>query len=500
MILHTNTIYGAVSGVECGAEGIVVYRGIPYAAPPVGSLRFKAPQPPVAWDGERCCDRFADACIQPPRPRGSFYEREFYRHDVHAYPPPWGEDCLYLNIWTPAKSQEDNLPVMVWIHGGGFTQGYSHEPRSDGETLAKNGVVVVSINYRLGIFGFFGSGELFRESGFCGNYAILDQIEALKWVRNNIAGFGGDPDRVTIFGQSAGAMSVQAITASPLSKGLVRRAICQSGAGLTVPEKRGTLEFLQRQGAEFMKAAGIADLEELRAVPAAELLDLAVKLGYNNLNALPMIADGYALPLDRGVAFKEGRCLDIEYLIGSTIDESKIYPDYARGEISQENFKEKMQGWFRVLGECCSPVDDEDALRLANRRVAIQWFAEHRAMACRLAETGSKPVYAYVFAKEPPGEDHPGVFHSACIWYAFGNFKYCWRPFTEDDERLSEIMVKYWTNFAKTGDPNGPGLPVWSPFDNEDRLEMKLDIPCGMHDFSGECPEVMRVTERLLDT
>lgn len=499
MILHTDTIYGAVSGIQSSTEGVAVYKGIPYAAPPVNDLRWKAPQPPSPWEGVRRCDHFGHACIQPLRAGGGFYEREFYRHDFHAYPPPWGEDCLYLNIWTPAVEKDERLPVMVWIHGGGFTQGYSHEPRSDGENLAKNGVIVVSINYRLSIFGFFGSEELEKESGFCGNYAILDQIAALQWVKDNISGFGGDPDNVTVFGQSAGAISVQAIAASPLSKGLVRRAICQSGAGLTVPEMRFGAEFLKRQGEEFRKTVGASGLEQLRAIPEKQLMEMTIQHGYANMMAFPLIADGYVLPIDKGLAFKQGDCLDIEYLIGSTIDESRIFPDYPKGEITRENFHEKMQGWYRMFGESCDPADDDDALRLANKRGGIQWFAEHRSLACMLAQNGSKPVYAYVFNREPPGEDHPGVFHSACIWYAFGTLKNCWRAFEDGDRRLSETMVKYWTNFAKTGDPNGPGLPMWSPFRNEDRLEMKLDIECGMHDFTEECPEVMALTERLLE-
>lgn len=499
MILQAQTKYGTVQGIKSGAAGITIFKGIPYAKPPVGELRWKAPKPPEKWNGVRLCDSFSDACIQPLREHGNFYEREFYRHNFHVYPPPWSEDCLYLNIWTPAQSADEKLPVMMWIHGGGFTQGYGHEPRYDGDTLAQHGVILVSINYRLNIFGFFGSRELTEESGFSGNYAILDQIAALQWIHDNIEAFGGDPNNVTMFGQSAGAISVQAIAASPLSKDLVHHAIAQSGAGLTVQEKRSGLHFLEKQGDAFMDKIGVCSLSELRAISGEELMKLTIDSGFSGINAFPVISDGYVLPEDRGLAFKNGNNLDIDYLVGSTIEESQIFPKFPEGSITKKNFKEKMQGWYRIMGESYNPKSDIEALALANSRAGIQWFAEHRSLAYQLAKRGEKPVYAYVFTREPPGEDQPGVFHSACIWYAFGSYRNCWRKFTELDKLLSDTMVKYWTNFAKTGDPNGQGLQEWKPFTIEEQLEMRLDIKCEMYDFADENPEVMIMTEKLLN-
>ena len=221
MLLTVNTKYGTVQGVACDAKGVAAYKGIPYAKPPIGDLRWQAPQKPDSWEGVRLCDTFGSPCMQTLRPEGNFYRTEFYTHKFHPYPPKWGEDCLYLNIWTAAENQKAGLPVMVWIHGGGFTQGYGHEPRYDGQTLASNGVILVSINYRLNIFGFFGCKALTEESARSGNYGILDQLAAIEWIKENIEAFGGNPNNITIFGQSAGAISVQTIAASPLAAGKV---------------------------------------------------------------------------------------------------------------------------------------------------------------------------------------------------------------------------------------------------------------------------------------
>ncbi len=209
MILGTRTKYGQVEGVATETKGVALFRGIPYARPPVGKYRWREPEPPDAWEGVRKCEFYGPACIQPEREKEDFYRKEFYQHRFHRYPPLWGEDCLYLNIWTPAETSDDGLPVMIWIHGGGYRQGYSHEPRTNGEAMARSGIVVVSVNYRLNIFGFFAHPALSKEQkGHSGNYGILDQAAALKWVRENIREFGGDPDNVTIFGESGGGRTV----------------------------------------------------------------------------------------------------------------------------------------------------------------------------------------------------------------------------------------------------------------------------------------------------
>ena len=503
MILKTITKYGVVEGRESGAKWISVFKGIPYAAPPVADLRWKPPRPPKAWEGTFRCHEFGDPCIQTPHPPGGFYEREFYRHSFHPYPPPWSEDCLYLNIWTPAKSTGDKLPVMMWIHGGGFTRGYGHEPRYDGEALAAKGVILVTINYRLGIFGFYGHRELTLENGFSGNYALLDQIAALRWIQENIKNFGGDEDNVTIFGQSAGAVSVQAIAASPLAKGLVHHAIMQSGGGLTVPEMRFELSDLEKSGEAFMKDAGVKSIAALRALSAKELLDIVVKTGRDNFAAFPVVRDGHVLLMDKGAAFLAGKHLDIDYLLGSTIDESQIFPAFPLGAVTKENFREtvlaKFGPRFRLLGDCCDPKDDNEAWFLLNRAPAMQLMAEHRSLAYAIDKARKNPVFSYVFARQPPGDDKPGVFHSGCICYALGTQRNCGRPFTPEDKKLSEIMVSYWTNFAKTGDPNGEGLPVWQPFTSSSQLEMKLDLSCGMWDFAPENPEVLKLQKLLLE-
>jgi len=501
MILTADTKYGIVEGQESEKKGISVFKGIPYALPPVGDLRWRAPQPPEKWEGVRKCNTFGTPCIQPLRPSGGFYEKEFYRHSFHSYPPSWSEDCLYLNIWTPAKAAGEKLPVMMWIHGGGFTQGYGHEPRYDGETLADKGVILVSINYRLTIFGYYGHPELTQESGFSGNYGILDQIAALQWIQDNIESFGGDSGNVTMFGQSAGAISVQAIAASPLAQGLVHHAIAQSGAGLTVPQMRFDLSCLEQTGMEFMEDAGVKSIAELRAIPAEKMLDIVVKTNRSSFSTFPIVADGYVLPMDKGTAFLAGKQLDIDYLVGSTIDESQIFPSFPPEAVTKESFRKTMAAkrgaWFEMLAGCCDPKDDHEAWTLLNKAPGIQWMAEHRALAYAVDKTRKKPVYSYLFTRQVPGDDNPGAFHSSCIWYAMGTQRNCWRTFTPEDEKLSGIMVSYWTNFAKTGDPNGEGLPIWTPFTTGSQLEMKLDLTCEMYDFAHENIEMAKLQKLL---
>jgi len=503
MILKVNTKYGIVEGQESGQKGISVFKGIPYATPPIGELRWRAPLPPEKWEGVRKCNAFGNPCIQLMRPSGGFYEKEFYKHSFHSYPPPWSEDCLYLNIWTPAKGVGEKLPVMMWIHGGGFIQGYGHEPRYDGETLAGKGVILVSINYRLTIFGYYGHPELTQESGFSGNYGVLDQIAALQWIRDNIEGFGGDPDNVTMFGQSAGAISVQAIAASPLAKGLVHHAIAQSGAGLSVPQMRFGLPFLEQRGVEFMEDAGAKSIAALRALPAEKVLDIIVKTNRDSFGAFPIVADGYVLPMDKGTTFLAGKQLDIDYLVGSTIDESQIFPSFQPEAVTKESFRktmvEKRGIWFKLLADCCDPKDDYEAWVLLNKAHGMQWMAEHRALAYVLDTMRKKPVYSYTFTRKVPGDDNPGAFHSSCIWYAMGTHRNCWRTFTPEDEKLSETMVSYWTNFAKSGNPNGEGLPVWNPFTTGSQLEMKLDLTCEMYDFAHENSEMIKLQKLLAE-
>src|SRR5499427_3758474 len=304
---------GQLRGTSAG--GVRVFKGIPFAAPPVGALRWKAPQPAIAWSGVKAADTFGAQCMQPPYPAGSPYA---------SAPQPTSEDCLYLNVWTAARGN-DRRPVMVWIHGGAWTRGSGSTPTYDGAALAKKGVVVVTTNYRLRAFGFFAHPELTKESPThgSGNYGILDHLAALKWVQKNIAAFGGDPARVTIFGESAGSWSVNNLVATPLAKGLFQRAIGESGGQFSITR---TLTEAEQAGAKFAEANGAASLSALRAMPAATL---------NGANGFQTSAtvDGWVFPQDVMTIFKNGKQNDVPVIIGSNANEGSIFtPETVTGE------------------------------------------------------------------------------------------------------------------------------------------------------------------------
>lgn len=422
---------GKITGVEGEAEGITIFKGIPYAAPPVGELRWKKPQPVKPWKGVRACDKFGPASLQGDHTPGTFYWKEFYQDGD----PERSEDCLYLNVWTPAKSSKDKLPVMVWIHGGGYMAGYGHEIEFDGTAYAKRGVILVTLNYRLGMLGFLAHPLLSKETGGkgSGNYGLFDQLAALRWVKNNIRQFGGDPDNVTVFGQSAGAGSVQALISSPLATGLVNRAIIQSGGGLGGIITPKTLADAESQGKAMWEASGFNTLEEMRACPAEKMQDVLMKymMSQQTFGGLPFgpCVDGELLPLSMDDMAKAGREQNISYMIGYT---------------------------------------SEDILPDVMRKAAVNW-------SLLLESQGRKAAYVYLFSRDLPGEDMPagpglggfgdmkGAFHSSELWYMFGTLSRCWRPMEKADYDLSERMVGYWTNFARTGNPNGENLPEWQP-------------------------------------
>jgi para-nitrobenzyl esterase len=447
---------GLVEGIKGAVAGVREFRGIPYAAAPVGSLRWKAPQPAAAWAGVRKADEFGNRCVQT-NPFGDMVWRSAAE----------SEDCLYLSVWTPAASAAARLPVMFWIHGGGFFSGASDEGRHEGSTLASKGVVIVEINYRLGLMGFLSHPELTAESPTktSGNYGLLDQVAALQWVKTNIAAFGGDPNMVTIFGESAGSLAVSALMASPLAKGLFHRAIGQSGGYFadTLPLlPRATAEKL---GTELAAAVGATSLAALRATAPA---DLVKTVGRASTRYVPTI-DGYFLPDTPLNIYAAGRQAHVPLLAGWNSAEIKVR------SITVDAFTAQVKKQF---GE-----DDEKALTLypagsdaEARRSATavasdnfigygtwKWIEAHAA-------TGGSPVYRYLFdqiiptANGDPAPDDPGAAHATDIEYVFSTLdarKVAWRP---ADRQVSELMVAYWTSFAKTGNPNGPGLPAWPTF------------------------------------
>lgn len=474
---QVRTEAGAVEGTTSADGKVLIFKGIPFAAPPVGTLRWREPQPVASWQGVRKATEFGARCMQ-----GNVFGDMAFRDGGPS------EDCLYLNVWIPKASASSKLPVMVWIYGGGFQAGATSEGRQDGERLAHKGVVVVSMNYRLGIFGFFSHPELTKESPHhaSGNYGLLDQTAALEWVHKNIAAFGGDPNNVTIFGESAGSFSVCAQMASPVSKNLIAKAIGESGAffGRTLSAK--PLAESEKSGVEFAQENNASTLEQLRGIPAQQLLDAAMK----NRSAFrfgPNL-DGYFFPDSPTEIYAKGEQAHIPLLAGWNRDEGNYHAIFGKDAATKENFASKISQTFgdkspEVLKAFPGDTDEQaktsaDLLATANFIGYGTW--KWLEMQIKL---GTAPVYRYEFDEAPPippagpmVADGPEAYHSAEIEYVFGDLDskkvdgkpVAWRP---EDRELSEQMSSYWTNFAKTGDPNGPALPKWPRSDAKDAYE-----------------------------
>ena len=460
---------GLLSGAAGRAPGVHVYLGIPFAAPPVGNLRWQPPQPPAPWKGVREATAFGHACWQAPYPVNSIYQAKL---------PPLSEDCLYLNVWTPAKSSEDRLPVMVWIHGGGFTRGSAATEAYDGENLARKCVVVVTINYRLGVFGFFAHPALTRESAHhaSSNYALLDQIAALQWVKKNMAAFGGDPGCVTIFGESAGSWAVNSLMASPLAKGLFHRAIGESG-GSFAPMK--TLAAAEKSGEQLAAALGARKnkdqetLKTLRAMSPEELLKAA------DAPVVRPIVDGWVLPQDVATIFAQGKQNDVPLIAGSNSDEgTTLAPEGAliRSAMFTAGVRQRygdLAGDFLKIYPAATDEESVASFFAAYRDQIFGW--EMRTWTSMATRTGHHPAYLYYFTRRPPApQSHRlGAFHASEIAYVFGNFVWPF-PWQQADHKLSEIISSYWVNFARTGDPNGEGLPQWPVYNTQEDQAMEL--------------------------
>jgi para-nitrobenzyl esterase len=450
---------GVLSGTTGTSPDVHVYRGIPFATPPVGELRWKEPQPPASWQGVRQAKEFSRACWQTPYPAtAAIYQSVL---------PPLDEDCLYLNVWTTAKSAQDRLPVMVWIHGGGFTRGSGASRTYEGELLARKGVVVITFNYRLGIFGFLAHPELTAESKHhtSGNYALLDQIAALQWVKTNIAAFGGDPNRVTIFGESAGSWAVNALMASPLTEGLFERAIGESGASFS-PMK--TLAEAEHAGQDLASTQGATRdvLRTLRAKPAEELLKA------NSEQTVRAIVDGWVLPQDVYTIFAQGKQNDVPLITGFNSDEgTTLVPQAVNTKATTfvEGAHQRYGNLADKFLEAYPAGSDEQAVTsfyAAYRDQVFGW--EMRTWARMAIGTGHHPAYFYYFTRNPPGPQSQRLraFHAAELAYVFGNFAWPF-PWEETDRKLSDVIATYWTNFAATGNPNGDGVPKWPAYNTE---------------------------------
>jgi para-nitrobenzyl esterase len=458
---------GAVAGKSEGA--VDAFLGIPYAAPPVGDLRWKPPMPAAKWEGDRDATKFGSRCMQ-----GNVFGDMIFRD------PGISEDCLYLNVWAPAKHGSEKLPVMVWIYGGGFVGGAASEPRQDGTNLARQGVIVVSMNYRLGVFGFFAHPDLAAESEnhAAGNYGLLDQVAALEWVKRNIAEFGGDSGNVTIFGESAGSFSVCSLMASPLTRGLIHKAIGESGGAFSATGLRlETADAIGPRHAKFAEESlGAKTIVEARAIPADKVLAAAEDSGKGGAFRFGYDIDGYFLPKSVAEIFAAGEQNDIPMIAGWNHDEgagpvdpnNKPTPATLKA-LAEKDFDGKSEDFLRVY----AASTDEQAARVTtdyagDRFIAYatwKWLEAQKA-------TGKSPVYHYRFDMALPFDSkRPGgamvAFHSSEIEYVFGALDskpwVKWRP---QDRALSSAMQKYWTNFARTGDPNGTGLPKWPAYDS----------------------------------
>jgi para-nitrobenzyl esterase len=462
---------GQVAGTT--QEGVRVYKGIPFAAPPIGDLRWRAPQPVARWTGVRQADRYGNVCVQ-----GKGVGRVNVATDLPDSPKT-SEDCLYLNVWTAANNASDRRPVMVWLYGGAYTEGSGSSPHNEGFTLAKKGVVLVSFNYRVGPFGFFSHPELTAESGHnaSGNQALLDTIATLRWVKTNIAAFGGDPDNVTIFGESAGAAMSAALVGSPQAKGLFKRAISESGAwmGLSMGRIRSRADAERppaarggRPGGPAAAAPAPKSLAELRALSAEDVS--------RTLRGAGMIADGWIIPEDESITFAEGRQNAVDVLVGSNKDEGA----YNTRPVTAEAWQQRVRSQWGDLADQYLKLypgnTDAEATNSSLRSFADNMHWHMRLYADAMAKKGQK-AWLYYFTHEPqadPGKPNQHATHTTEIPYVFNTLT---RPRVFPDNSSPELTSKskfdieladrvssYWVNFARTGDPNGKGLPQWPAF------------------------------------
>ena len=472
---------GLISGTPGWGWGVREYLGIPFAAPPTGNLRWRPPQPVAPWQGVRAADRFSAACMQRAlNPNTGSWNRGL----IHT-----SEDCLYLNVWTPASSAGEKLPVLVWIYGGGGVSGSTAEPIYDGNEIAKMGVVVVSMNYRLNVFGWYAHPELTKESPHhaSGNYGSLDQLAGIQWVRNNIAQFGGDPSKITIWGESGGSRSVNFLAASPLLKGLARGAIAESH---TTFGRMLTLAQAEANGTKFANAMGKSSLAELRAAPAAELLEASIK-NPQGLNGA--IVDGWFLPQDLYTTYSQGKQNDIALITGATNDEGGniggIGAGGGRGAATPDSLAAYTAWAKQTFGDKAETLlklyparDDAEARKAYHDVYRDINFAGHRTWAKLQSTTGKAPAWIYLFSHVPPrpqgNGNNPnapaGAVHFSEVIYVFNNLRMKDYPWTDLDRKVAGTLASYWTNFAKTGNPNGAGLTNWPVYNPKDEFWLNV--------------------------
>lgn len=484
---------GIIEGTRAEGSNIRLFKGIPFAAAPVGERRWKAPGPVESWEGVRKANTWGTHCMQGDMFGGPLITRD----------ESMGEDCLYLNVWTPAEKAGASLPVLVVFHGGGFAAGSGSEPRTDGEWMAQQGIVVVEPNYRLGVFGFLAHPELTAESNGkgSGNYGMLDQVAALRWVQDNIVSFGGNPGDVTINGESAGSMSVSALMASPLSRGMIHKAIGQSGAFFISPSggmEEQSLADKENRGVMFAQSVGADTLDELRAMPAGELLSAVMKKD-NGWGYGPGV-DGYFMPTKAAEIYAAGEQANIPLMAGWTSVELGMSVAFNPRKPTVETFKQELKKQFGEKAGSALEVYEAETDQQAMQSAAAlasdlfisystwKWIETHKA-------TSEAPIYRYRFDRTIPGDraSEFGAVHAVDIEYAFNTLDSKAADWQEEDRNVSRVMATAFANFVRTGDPNGAGAPAWPEYGKSGKV-MYFDS------VSKAAPEEFRSRYEFLDS
>ena len=476
MLRKVMTENGIVKGLPAADPRITSFKGIPFAAPPVGENRWRAPQPCKNWEGELEAYQFAPISVQNTPGLGT----DIYCKEWHVDPEiAMGEDCLYLNVWTNAKSADEKLPVLIWFFGGGFQWGYPAEMEFDGERFARRGIVVVSVNYRLNVLGFLAHPELTKaQPDAPTNFGLLDQQAGIQWVKRNIAAFGGDPDNITLSGQSAGGGSVMSQITSPTNKGLFQKAIVLSGV-IRNPYGPGgilptTLEDAEANGKGFIDSLGVSSIDEARKIDAFELLAKYDEYVKTHPRFFPMVDRRFTVE-DPFYCVARNEYLGVQILSGNTKDE---FPNFIPAKTEEELIEKAKE----IFGD---KAEKFLALPEAKKRLGDFAFAPVSGIECSVKEMFAQSAahgnkannYYYRFDADIPGEDHPGTFHSVDLWFFFETLAKCWRPFQGRDYDLARKICNYMSNFIKTGDPNGVDndgtpMPTWKPYTAENPVEM----------------------------